>query len=392
MSLLNKMLNDLEKRQATAGAEQSMPQDVFLSSPKRRSFNGPLILALVVAGAGILVWINYQKPGTQPPVQVAAVKSPPKANPLPAKPVSATENGLLPSSSIPAIQAASEVVAKLPAPPAAPQQPATKSEAVVVAQKGSASTPAVTSAPQGNAKAAVVQAATKPVMVAMANEKTAKGATAASGRDKPASKATADPASSFKVVRPQQKSNNLYKQAILLLQHSQTTEAQNALRQAIDANSSNHGARQLLAELLADAGRNAEAATLLREGLDISPGDGGFSMALARLQVANGAKEEALSTLEQGMSSAEYDVEYHAFIAALLQNQGRHDEAIQHYITALRSNPSMPGWLIGVGISLQAENKLPDAAEAFQRAINTGELTSEVAQFADQQLKQIRQH
>jgi MSHA biogenesis protein MshN len=74
-----------------------------------------------------------------------------------------------------------------------------------------------------------------------------------------------------------------------------------------------------------------------------------------------------------------------------LQEQGHHDEAIKHYITALRSNPSMPNALIGVGVSLRAQNKMNDAAEAFQRAIDTGELTPEVAQFAAQQLKQIRQ-
>ena len=51
----------------------------------------------------------------------------------------------------------------------------------------------------------------------------------------------------------------------------------------------------------------------------------------------------------------------------------------------------MPNWLIGVGISLQAENKLNDADLAFQRALDTGELSPEVAQFANQQLRQIRQ-
>ena len=163
------------------------------------------------------------------------------------------------------------------------------------------------------------------------------------------------------------------------------------MRQAIDINPTNYSARKLLAELLVDTGRNAEAEALLLDGLEILPGDGGFSMVLARLQVANGAKEEALSTLEQGMSSAGYDAEYHAFVAALLQDKGRHAEAIEHYIIALRSNPSMPDWLLGVGISLQAENKINDAAAAFQRAIDTGELSVEVVQFANQQLKHIHQ-
>jgi hypothetical protein len=40
---------------------------------------------------------------------------------------------------------------------------------------------------------------------------------------------------------------------------------------------------------------------------------------------------------------------------------------------------------------LQATDKKNDAAEAFQRAIDTGELSSEVVQFAEQQLKVLRQ-
>ena len=381
MSLLNTMLNDLEKRQATVGAEQSLPKNIF--APARKSFSIPLLLLVVaVAGVGVLAWINYQKPGTLPPVvQVAAVNNLPKANPVIVKPAPATENAPLPSPPAPVTQAAPEAVSKPSAPPAVIQQ-ATKPEVAAV-RKGSASTQA------GNTKVAEAQAATKPVAPAVANEKATKDAAVEPKHDKP--KALADQAPSFKVMRPQQQSDNFYRQAISLVQQSRVPEAQNTLRQAIDTNPANHGARQLLAELLIDAGRNAEAAALLRDGLEISPGHSSFSIALARLQVANGAKEEALSTMEQGLPSAGNDAEYHAFIAALLQNQGRNTEATQHYITALRSNPSMPSWLIGVGISLEAENNMNDAAAAFQRALDTGELSIEVAQFADQQLKQIRQ-
>jgi MSHA biogenesis protein MshN len=194
-----------------------------------------------------------------------------------------------------------------------------------------------------------------------------------------------------KIVSPKQRSENFYRQAISLLQQSRLTEAKQTLKQAIGADAANHDARLLLAELLVDANNNSEAAALLRNGLELAPGDSGLSMALARVQVANAAKGQALATLEQGLPNAGDNPEYHAFVAALMQTQGRHDEAAQHYITALRSDPSMPNWLVGAGISLQAGNQMRDAAEAFQRAIDTGELTVEVAQFAGQQLKWIRE-
>lgn len=167
-------------------------------------------------------------------------------------------------------------------------------------------------------------------------------------------------------------------------------DAQDALRQSLGANSANHSARQLLAGLLVESGRNVEASTLLRDGLIMAPGHSGFSMALARLQMTGGSKDEALATLQSGLTTAGDEADYNAFYAALLQRTGRHEEAIKHYIIALRSDPVMPTWLIGVGVSLKQQRNMSDAAEAFQRAINTGQLTPEVEQFAREQLKQIR--
>jgi MSHA biogenesis protein MshN len=244
--------------------------------------------------------------------------------------------------------------------------------------------------PKSKPKAAEAPAPAKPVAVAKAPKEPAMDSEVVK-QVKTTPKSYDSQAASFKVVSPLQRSDNFYKQGVSLAQQSRPADAQRALRQAIGANPENHPARQMLAGLLVDAGRNAEAVALLQDGLVLAPGHSGFTMALARLQVAAGTETQALATLEQGLPGAGDDPEYHAFYATLLQNQGRHAEAAQHYITALRSNPAMPFWLIGVGISLQAENKLPDAAEAFQRAINTGELSPQLTQFASQHLDQIRQ-
>jgi MSHA biogenesis protein MshN len=330
MSLINKMLKDLDKRQPTTGEKQPLFGDVHNAPGKR--LGSPVfiwVLIAVAAGFGALFgWSQFGKPGAQTPVtqQVASV-----ATTTPAEPP------------------------------------------VVILQ---------------TAQPEVKQAEIKPEVVATtskkATEKSAKGVV----ENKP--KSGAGKEASFKVVSPQQQSDNLYLQAISLMQQSQDAEAREALTKAVQVYPTNHNARILLAVLLADAGRNAEAEALLQEGLEISPGHSDFSIKLARLQVADGAKDKALATLEKGLPRAANNAEYHAFYAALLQNRGRHDEAIHQYITALRSNPSNPNWLIGVGISFKAMGKKNDAVEAFQRAINTGELTAKVAQFADEQLKQLR--
>ncbi|MDO9449331.1 MAG: tetratricopeptide repeat protein [Rugosibacter sp.] len=389
MSMINQMLKNLDKRHAAAGEGQSLIEGVFLTSRVRKSHYSPMIFPLVLAvvmmaGAGALVWSQYHKSGAPVPVaRVVAANALPGANSVPVQRVPVIENGSSPTPSTSVTQIASTDVSR-------PLEPLTGID-IKPEVKDSISALVVTSVPEDNVKVPRGPSVTKSTMTVITNENADKDSAKILEQNTFMPNSRTDQVVSFKVVSAQQRSDNFYRQAISLMQQSRVTEAQDALRQSIAANSANHIARQVLAGLLIDAGRNAEATALLRDGLDFVPGHGGFSMMLARLHVANGAREDALTILEQGLISAADDAEYHAFFAALLQSQGRHDEATQHYITALRSNPSMPTWLVGVGISLQAQNKMNDAAEAFQRALDTGELTLVVAQFADQRLKQIRQ-
>lgn len=197
--------------------------------------------------------------------------------------------------------------------------------------------------------------------------------------------------SGFKQTSPQQRADNLYRQAIAQIQQTDTGGARQTLQQALVVYPAHHEARQALAALLSEAGETAAATALIREGLALAPGHGEFAMMLARLQVVAGNRSQAIATLEQGLAQAADDGQYHAFLAALLQGQGRHDEAIRHYVTALRTDPAQARWLIGVGISLQTQGLLADATAAFERALDTGELMPEQAQFARRSLQQIGQ-
>lgn len=394
MSLINKVLINIDKQQEVA--EQVKPQASYDGlSPVARSDYRPiitLVVAIMAAGAvGVFIWIQLHKPNTQlPEVQVVT------ATPLPIEsrvahtsPVPYTENVStptptesvvdnipVPTQPQPVIQTVHDVVAKATQTSGKTQ----KAKKMLAGQEAAPSIPV--------AKVSGAQVATSLSATSLATEVADNDVVKTSKQDKQP-KSPASKAASMKITSTEQRSDNLYRQALLYMQQLQTTEAKQALRQAIAFNPENHNARQLLAELMIDAGQNAEAKALLQDGLSLAHGSSGFTMPLARLQVADGNKEQALSTLKQGLVSASDDAEYHTFLAALLQEQGSHDEAVKHYIIALRINPSMPNALIGVGVSLRTQNKMNEAAEAFQRAIDTGELTPAVAQFAEQQLKQI---
>jgi MSHA biogenesis protein MshN len=193
-----------------------------------------------------------------------------------------------------------------------------------------------------------------------------------------------------KVTSPRQQSGNLVRQAVAQLQQVHPDEAQQFLRKALAVEAGNKEARQLLAESLVESGKASEAAVLLQEGLKLTPGDADFSALQARIQIASGNGEKAVASLEAGYDAGASDPEYHALYAAALQKQGRHEQAAQHYLVALRSDPTMPTWLVGVGISLQALGKYGDATAAYQRAIDTEALPANLVQFAQKQVTQMR--
>jgi MSHA biogenesis protein MshN len=95
-------------------------------------------------------------------------------------------------------------------------------------------------------------------------------------------------------------------------------------------------------------------------------------------------------TLERSQSAAIDRADYHGFMAALLQREGRHREAIEHYRQALRRTASAV-WQMGLGISLQAENRFQEARDAFNRAKAANTLSPELQAFVDQRLRQLGQ-
>lgn len=378
MSLLNKMLNDLEKRQAAEGT-RALPQSAH-TLPTARSNNMGLLaligLIILSIATGGWLWITRPKTASNAVAPLSSsIPTSTKAPPPTAQPVTNQSptttvaiSNTTATHTASGIKASSTIATELLATSSDTRQHTTKPNQTVVQKMN---------APQS--KLAESDITSKVAMTSPPKISTGNGSAS-----HPAHNA-------FKVVTPHQQSDNLYQQAISLSQQSRGIEAQRSLKEALRLNPTHYNARLLLVALLVESNNRTEAMTLLREGLDLSPERTDFSLALAQLQAAGGAGEEAIMTLKTGLSSAGDDANYHALLAALLQKKGLHLEAIPHFITALRSNPTMPSWLIGIGISLLSENKNNDAEEAFQRAVDTGELSPEVEQFANARLKQIRQ-
>ncbi len=188
----------------------------------------------------------------------------------------------------------------------------------------------------------------------------------------------------------QQKSDNLYRQALLNLQQGRAHEAMAQLSQALEVNPANEEARQTLAALLVDNKQIAEAMQTLQEGLKQNPKQIGFRMALARLQLEMQSTQQALETMTEGLSDGRRDGSYQSFLANLLQRSERHDEAVAHFNTAIQLRGLATDY-VGLGISLNALKKYDEARQAFGHALQSNNLTPDLKLYAEQQMQRVSQ-
>ena len=365
MSVINKMLQDLDKRNQRAGNE-AQPGGVVKAV--QAATRGPLRTVLLGIGALVAVavsagsWLQdgglavvkqgaAPAPVAAPVAMVATVAPPPAVAPTPA-----------PKASNPPVPPPAAVVPTAVAPaalePLAAMPPV--ADAAPVLPKPSA---------KANATEAPAPAA-QPLVTAV--------------------EAVAPRMRNAKTYSQTQVSGNLVGEAVVLDRQGRVNEAKALLDRALKANPQNLDARQMLIQLHIDTGRLDEARALLVEGLHQTPERTGLSLTMARLQLEGGDAAAALKTLQAGLPGAGEEPQFHATLAALQLRLQRYDEAVKHYIVALRSDPAFTPWLVGVGLALEGLGKRAEATEAYRRADSAGHgTTPELARFLDERLAQL---
>ncbi|MDC8760390.1 tetratricopeptide repeat protein [Janthinobacterium fluminis] len=344
MSLINKMLQDLDARGKPPGQPQTAVRPV--PPPERAaSWRLPMIgaLALLAGGGAALGW-HFLHRSAAPPAPVAAVVAP--AIPAPAAPVQAA---------IPAPQPASPPSAALPPPIAAPAPEAVKQAGAAKPERVSA------------------EKAPKPAPVARA--------------EAPVTASAAPLPIQGKETSAQQRADNSYRRALGALQEGRVTESLAGLEQTLAIEPRHQGARETLIRLLLENKRQDDATRQMQLGLAQDPNQAAMAMMLARLQVEKGGG--AVDTLMRTLPFASGNGEYRAFLAGVLQHDQRHREAVEQYELALRGAPQNGVWWMGLGISLLAEQRAGEAKEAFARAKSAPNMTPELLAFVERKLQQL---
>lgn len=348
MSLINKMLQDLDARGSQSG--ETMPAEIKSVARGERAVSTPvaaaaLVAVCAVAAAGVFGWRYYQQRRVAP-AQVAIV--------VPAAPPAA-----------PVVTVATPPVV-MPAPAPIPAMPAPTAELAP---------PEVNKAPVKLAKIAAKKVAAIPPVLRKAPRHEVW---------LPAPRAER-PAVPAPVVA--QRGEGEYRRALASLAEGRVSDAIAGLEQTLRLEPRHDAARQTLIGLLIENRRGDEAMRQLQQALTLDSRQPSLAMLLARLQIERGGT--GIDTLLATLPAAAGNAEYHAFLAGALQRAQRNREAAEQFQAALRSKPQQGVWLMGLGIALQADKRSAEAIDAFERAKASGTLSAELQTFVERRLVQL---
>lgn len=362
MSLVNKMLRDLDARRAGEAERSALPPAVTpLAARQAKAPLWPkLALAGVVVAAGLAAawmrWSNVSPAAPAASVSAAGAALPPA--PLARLPVVAN--------------------AVSPAPTPVPSPLALKeSKAGLQLPHGLKST--VAKAEPAPAKLAEMPAVAAPRAVNVV-AKTVRGPS-------PAGDTLSRIDKQERVASPAERAEADYRQGREAQRAGRFDDALAHYQAALNLFPEQAAARQSLAALLIEARQWDAAEQVLREGVELPAVRLPSTLALARLLVERSQGAAALDLMEKRAASGERSAEYQGFLAVLLGRAGRSHDAVDHYQAATRLAPDEARWWAGLGIALEADGQSGAAREAYLKARSLPGLPPELAQHIEQRLR-----
>ncbi len=338
MSVINKMLRDLDNRQAAGtvpvqSQESGMglaPGAVVVNAPDRAGRRlglaraGVLLVTAIVVLGGIAAWWYLKQ----------AESSPRAVEPVSVVPV--------------------QVQQKTPAPDSvASQAPATVNPVSLPPMPALATAPVAEKLPVPASAPATV-----PQSVAASTDVSLK-------TDRPATNTPVPATVTTVPAGPPRLSP-----ALAALAQAQSLWNSGAREAAIDLVREALAAAERTNFAGTSAGNNSVLATLARE--------------LARMELAEGRVGQALELLTRLEPALSGVADVWAIRGNAAQRLGRHPESAAAYLMALKLRPDEPRWMLGAAVSLAAQGQTAAAAELAEKARAGGVLSPEVATYLRQ--------
>lgn len=420
MSVVNRMLKDLDKRQQ----QHAFPPVAQANIPAARGRSGWRWLAIgILLGALLfavgwwllsqantssaslpaLVTIDATAPNTQPPTPAAA-KSPapdpvvavsekndthvdvaaaqnaaPAASIAPADATVTTatdDTTTVTATAAPADEPPVSVEAAKPSTVAAPAAVLTTAEPLTAKSSAAAVTSAANNANGANAPSAAVA---QPVEIA-------------TDAPTPAAK-TRRQAQQLQItaveLTPAQLAQKQLQQAKTALEQGDNAEAIGLLRQALQHDAGLHEARRQLAALYFAAGNLSDAEAILQLGVQRFPAHEEFWLLLARVQLAGSQWTAADGSLSHISDTSTLAPEKWLAKIQIAQQAQQWLAVQQGYEQLIRIAPSNSRWHFGLAHALDVQGQYAAAVSEYQQALNLTGLSVDARAYIEKRLVQI---
>jgi len=204
----------------------------------------------------------------------------------------------------------------------------------------------------------------------------------------PIAQATAAQAPSFSMTGSSQENNSssLKQRIAESLNNDNLDLARSLLYQLLETEADNIKARKKLASLLFAQGNYAQSKQLLVQGIELHPAQGDLRLMLARLHVVQKEPSQAMHILAEFQPSTANQSEYLAYRAALAQQLKQTELAKSDYQSLTNIESSNAKWWLGLAIAEDQLGEVNKAVQAYTKAKSLGQLDSSVHDFMQQRI------
>ena len=428
MSVINQMLQDLEKRNTSADGETVSSPVVVTASPKSALL--PVVLAVLITAilaAALWLYVENQslKQQTQAQTSLVAFEQTPSAklNQLSSSKKSEPQSNTLPLAEVAqtSTEPATPKVETIPAKPELQAEPQTQSVLEPQFKQGKQASESQDSTVNDgltpSTDVAALNAAQKTTQktVQKTTEKTGLQSTsgATSEAVSKAESATAKP--SLTIARKQLTSVQLAAQKVNLAEQAMANKegpkAEQLLQDALLVAPENKVARKQLAAIWFARGANQAAMNLLNQGIRLLPSEPDFRLMKAKILLKFSQQRQSQRDREPNQSESNQpekiapqlaqayetlvvlpnvqQVEYQSLLATVAQQVQQLPAAINAYQQLVALQPKQAKWYLGLAIAFDQNSQFSNAFNAYQQALTIGGLSLQIQQFAQQRMTEL---
>ncbi|MCS6115593.1 tetratricopeptide repeat protein [Shewanella baltica] len=166
-------------------------------------------------------------------------------------------------------------------------------------------------------------------------------------------------------------------------------EAISYYEQTLGFDPSMHEARKQLAALHYGQGQLAKASEVLQQGMLLFPQQLDFALLLARVQQASGQADLALATLANIPDTHPLARQKWMAQSDLAQKLGQFSVSEQAYRQLLQQEPQQAKWWMGLAYALDSQQQFFQARQAYRTALGHRGLSAQASAFIEQRLTQL---